>query len=72
MYKCYRLETREGNVMLTYSIDLYSKDILRIFSTSKRQKIMNIEPGFEKQYSSKEIECIVCHACVDMQEKLER
>ena len=37
----------------TYSIDLYSKNILRIFSASKRQKIKNIEPESEKQYSSK-------------------
>ena len=37
----------------TYSIDLYSKNILRIFSATKRQKIKNIEPESEKQYSSK-------------------
>ena len=33
-------------------IDLYSKNTLRTFSASKRQKIKNIEPESEKQYSS--------------------
>ena len=37
----------------TYSIDLYSKNILRTFSASKRQNIKNIEPESEKQYSCK-------------------
>ena len=39
MYKRYHLETQEGNAMLTdiNSIDLCSKNILRIILASKRQ-----------------------------------
>ena len=36
---------------------MYFKNILRIFSASKRQKIKKIEPESEKQYSPKK-ECI--------------
>ena len=55
MYKRYHLETQKGNAMLTDIF--YSPVFLRIFLASKRQKIKNIEPDSEKQYSSKKIEC---------------
>ena len=46
------IETQEGNAMLTDILLTCIKNMLAIFSASKRQKIKNIELEFEKQYSS--------------------
>ena len=46
------IETQEGNAMLTDILLTCIKNMLVIFSASKRQKIKNIELEIEKQYSS--------------------